>query len=330
MERILSMIRWMTFGIIVNAINNCNAIGGDVYVHDPSFIKSGPCYYVVSSGGWFKTGGAAPMRKICNGTASLVKGDYIPIPHWTAAATKRAHVANLWAPDINYFNNQYYIFYAASDAGSRDSAIGVATAAHVEGPYTDQGEVVHTVGTDQFNAIDPEIAWTFVNGQKTDLWLIFGSYWEGIKMRRLDTKTAKLTPIDFKTYSLASRGGQAIEGASSCYRDGWYYLFVSFDHCCQGAKSNYRVMVGRSRQITGPYVDRNGVDMMKGGGTQILASHDHVRGPGGEDVYNDNGVYRMIYHWYDANEEGHQKMNIVDLVWDKDHWPSVGPDSKLN
>ena len=83
------------------------------------------------------------------------------------------------------------------------------------------------------------------------MYLIFGSYWEGIKMRRLDSNTGKLTTEDWDTYSLASRNGGPIEGSSSCYRDGWYYLFVSFDYCCKGANSTYRVMVGRSHNIKG-------------------------------------------------------------------------------
>lgn len=189
--------------------------------------------------------------------------------------------------------------------------------------------MLHTTDALQYNAIDPEIAWTIENGQRTQLWLVFGSFWSGIHARRLDMKTGKLSTEDTKLYSLASRNGGAIEAASVAWRNGFYYLFVSFDKCCSGAQSTYRVMVGRSKHVTGPYVDRNGVDMMKGGGTQILASHSNVRGPGGEDVYLDNGVYRMIYHWYDSNSNGKVNFDIVDLVWNDD-WPSVGPQSKLN
>ena len=182
-----------------------------------------------------------------------------------------------------------------------------------------------------YNAIDPEIAWTYSpNGTRTELWLVFGSYWSGIKARRLDMKTGHLSTEDTKLYSLASRGGKPIEASSTAYRNGYYYLFVSFDYCCRGANSTYRVMVGRSHHITGPYVDKQGVDMMKGGGTEILASHGNVRGPGGEDVYLDGNVHRMIYHWYDANDQGRAKFDIVDLDWSADGWPSVGHQSHLN
>ena len=190
--------------------------------------------------------------------------------------------------------------------------------------------MIHTTNALQYNAIDPEIAWTIENGKRTQLGLVFGSYWTGIHARRLDMKTGKASTEDTKLYSLASRNGAAIEASSVAWRNGYYYLFVSFDRCCSGVQSTYRVMVGRSRQITGPYVDHNGVDMMKGGGTQILASHGHVIGPGGEDVILDNGVYRMIYHYYDGQRPGRPKFDIVDLVWSKDDWPSVGSQSKLN
>ena len=248
-------------------------------------------------------------------------------PGWFRTFTKVE--PGMWAPDVNFFNGQYYVYYAGSSAGSRNSAIGVATAKNIEGPWTDLGEVLHTTDALQYNAIDPEIAWTIENNQRTQMWLVFGSYWEGIKMRRLDMRTGKLSNEDHNLYSLASRNGGPIEGSSVAWRNGWYYLFVSFDKCCMGANSNYRVMVGRSRKITGPYVDRNNVEMMRGGGTEILASHGNMRGPGGEDVYLDNGVYRMIHHWYDANQNGAVKFDIVDLAWNND-WPTVAGESRLN
>ncbi len=302
---------------------------GELDIHDPSFIRSGHCYYTFGTGDGHYHEGNAIIRRICNDTVTRVGSLFDAQPSWIQSLLKMKP-GNIWAPDVNFFNDQYYVYYAASHFGSRNSVIALASAANIEGKWIDHGEVLHTTESMHYNAIDPEIAWTIVDNKRVEQWLVFGSYWEGIKAHKLDMKTGKLSTEDTKLYSLASRNGGAIEASSVAFRDGFYYLFVSFDICCKGADSTYRVMVGRSKHITGPYVDHNGVDMMKGGGTQILASHGNVRGPGGCDVIFDNGVYRMIYHWYDAADHGRSKMDIVDLVWSEDHWPSVGTTSKLN
>src|SRR6185503_20761462 len=119
------------------------------------------------------------------------------------------------------------------------------------------------------------------------------------------------------------RGGGAIEAPSIVQRNGFYYLFVSFDTCCQGSNSTYRIMVGRATGITGPYLDRNGVDMRNGGGTQILATSGNQRGPGGQDIYLDGSTYRMVHHYYDSNLNGDHRMAIPNLAWSGDNWPSI-------
>jgi arabinan endo-1,5-alpha-L-arabinosidase len=86
--------------------------------------------------------------------------------------------------------------------------------------------------------------------------------------------------------------------------------------------------MGRASKITGPYVDRAGKDMLNGGGTQITKSRDNYHGPGGEDVYKDGDQYRMAVHYYDNNSKA--TLDIVDLVWSADGWPTVGSTSKLN
>src|SRR4030095_3352373 len=109
----------------------------------------------------------------------------------------------------------------------------------------------------------------------------FGSFWDGIKMIDINVSTGKRSGSNL--YSLASRGGGAIEAPSIIHRGSTYYLYVSFDRCCAGVNSTYRIMVGRSSTITGPYVDKNNQPMMSGGGSQLLATNGSEIGPGGED-----------------------------------------------
>lgn len=139
-------------------------------------------------------------------------------------------------------------------------------------------------------------------------------------MIRLNPGTGKRMGDAF--HPIAGRGGGAIE-APTIFQQGdyYYYLFVSFGLCCRGADSTYRVMVGRSTNITGPYVDRNGVPMTAGGGTEILASHGSIHGPGHQDVFADAGHDILAYHYY--TDSGASRLGINWLGWDSAGWPYV-------
>jgi arabinan endo-1,5-alpha-L-arabinosidase len=196
--------------------------------------------------------------------------------------------------------------------------------------WKDEGLVLRSTATDDFNAIDPNIVLDS-NGQP---WLSLGSFWSGIKMRKIDPATGKLSDTDTRTYALAGRrppeqpepakpglppDWQAIEAPFVVHHDGYYYLFVSFDLCCRGLKSSYRTMVGRSRQVTGPYVDREGVPMLQGGGTSLLVGNQRWLGPGGESVLQRTEGDLIVFHAYDA-ATGKPALQISTLAW-KDGWP---------
>ena len=115
--------------------------------------------------------------------------------------------------------------------------------------------------------------------------LSFGSFWGGIKLRKLDHSTGKLSSQDPTLYSLASRPRTAqlpgaIEAPAIIRKNGYYYLFVSFDFCCRGKDSTYNIRVGRARRVTGPYIDRSGKPMMEGAGTLVVAGQGRWAGPG--------------------------------------------------
>jgi arabinan endo-1,5-alpha-L-arabinosidase len=100
-----------------------------------------------------------------------------------------------------------------------------------------------------------------------------------------------------------------------------WYLFVSFDQCCQGIDSTYNVRVGRSDKLTGPYVDRDGVLLTEGGGTHILSAYDQWKGPGHNGIFIEEDVYWMVYHAYDAKQIGIPKLRLESIAWDADGWP---------
>lgn len=249
------------------------------------------------------------------------------IPGWLSKAVPG--VGDLWAPDISYFNGRWHLYYSGSTFGSNRSVIGLATNAtlDINSPdyaWVDEGMVIESEPSFDWNAIDPNLAFDD-SGQP---WLAFGSYWSGIKMRKIDAATGKLADDDDTLHSLANRRNgpdntTAIEAAFIIRRGEFYYLFTSFDACCQGAASTYNVRVGRSSQITGPYVDRAGVPLLEGGGTLILSEYGRWHGPGHNGIYAENGVDWIVYHAYDAQQIGIPKLRIESLAWDDEGWPRL-------
>jgi arabinan endo-1,5-alpha-L-arabinosidase len=249
------------------------------------------------------------------------------IPPWAQQAIPG--VSGLWAPDIAYFNERYHLYYACSTFGSNRSAIGLVTNATLDPQspqfeWQDQGMVVMSEPADDFNAIDAN----HVQDRDGKHWLTFGSFWSGIKLLALDPATGKPRPGERRILSLASRpvperAPGAIEAPFIIGRDGYYYLFVSFDYCCRGVSSSYYIVVGRSRQVTGPYVGRDGKSMMAGYGTLVLQGNRRFHGPGHNAVLREQDQDYLVYHAYDAQADGRPTLRISPIAWTGDGWPTV-------
>ena len=287
---------------------------GSTGAHDPGVVKAPNGTYIL-----VVTGNDLPIKTSTNRIAWQNAGVVWPGgASWTTTYT--AGSRTLWAPDISFRNGQFYLYYSASTFGSHRSAIFLATSpTGASGSWTDRGLVIESSSSVNFNAIDPNL---IVDAQG-QWWLTFGSFWTGIKMVRIDPATGKRSTSDTAIRAVAQRptAGGAIE-APFVYRHGsFYYLFVSFDLCCRGAQSTYRIMVGRSSSITGPYVDRNGVQLTNGGGTQILAGHGSIHGPGHQAVIPDADSDVLFYHYYADN--GASFLGINRIGWDAAGWPFV-------
>lgn len=283
---------------------------GDVGVHDPSIVKENNLYWVFSTGQGIQVKYSSDGLKWTNGVQIFAS----PLSWWKTYVPNQA-TNDVWAPDIHYFNGRYWLYYSISSFGSNTSAIGLtSTDSIIGGKWRDDGLVLRTTSSNNYNAIDPNLT----IDKDGNPWLAFGSFWGGIKLTKLDKTTMKPTG---SLYSIAARpnNGGAIEAPNITYRNGYYYLFASFDSCCKGVDSTYKIAYGRSTSITGPYVDKNGVSMMNGGGTIMDSGNDRWKGPGGQDIYNNNIIVR---HAYDAQDNGAPKMLINDLLWDSSNWPT--------
>jgi arabinan endo-1,5-alpha-L-arabinosidase len=288
-------------------------------VHDPAIIKDRDTYFL------YCTGPLTPIRSSTDLIHWELRGDvFSQIPDWAREAIPGTDA--IWAPDVSYFGARFHLYYSVSTFGSNRSVIGLATNTTLDPDssdyaWIDEGLVVESQRVNDYNAIDPNVIF---DGDGIP-WLAFGSHWSGIKMRRLDTETGKLDTQDETLYSLASRAvhPRAIEAPYIIHKGDYYYLFVSFDACCRGFASTYRVMVGRSEQVTGPYVDRDGVPMLEDGGTQVTFPSERWRGPGHCAILQENDTDTIVYHAYDAQLNGLPTLRLDALVWDDEAWPAI-------
>ena len=250
-------------------------------------------------------------------------------PDWTYQDVHRFD-GTAWAPDISFVQGRYFLYYAASSFGSNESCIGLATNTTLNRKQTgyrwkDEGKVIGSLpGKDDWNAIDPNLAWD----DEGHYYLVFGSFWDGIKMAAIDPGTGKLLHDPPELISVAPRAPTVANGpieAPFIFRHpGLFYLFVSFDYCSRGIRSDYKIAVGRSAQLTGPYADREGRPMMDGGGTIVLQSYDDVHGPGHNAVLADGNHEWLVHHMYDGTRGGMAVLQVRPLSWTSDGWPVAG------
>lgn len=287
-------------------------------VHDPATIIQ--CGQHDNEFWTFATGDGIRTLRSTNLTDWTFDKPALPAnPPWTASVAE-PHRDYFWAPDVIHHNERYLLYYSVSSWGKNTSAIGLATnitldPADSKFKWADAGIVVRSFTTNDFNTIDPAV--TF-DGEGR-LWLSFGSYWSGIKLIELDSKTGlRITP-DSPMYSLAYN--ESIE-APFIQRHGTnYFLFVNWGQCCRGTNSTYEIRVGRSDKITGPYFDREGKNMLQKGGALFLATKPPFYGPGHAGIINVAGQDWFSCHYYDGNNRGRARLWVGKLKWDAAGWP---------
>jgi arabinan endo-1,5-alpha-L-arabinosidase len=276
---------------------------GNLGAHDPAAYVVGKTVYLAATG---------------IGTKSSTN-----LTNWTSWPGGGGGPGGAWAPDISNFGGVFHLYYAVSSFGSNMSCIGQATRSALDsGTWTDKGNVLcSNMGAtkDDWNAIDPNI----IVDDAGVPWMDFGSFWGGIKMAKLNPDGSR---ADMEVHDLASGpSGGAVEGPFIFKRCSFYYLFVSFGSCCS-APYNYTIRVGRSANVLGPYMDKDGKAMTSGGGTLLVQGNSSWSAPGHNAVITyDNRTYN-VYHALAApsGQNGTATLRIAELVWDASGWPVSG------
>lgn len=219
----------------------------------------------------------------------------------------------IWAPDATFYNNKYYLYYSFSTWGDANPGVGFAVSNKPQGPFTDKGKVFLSKEVGVPNSIDP-----FLMVDDGSLYVIWGSF-HGIYGMPLSDDGLKIKGDTFKI------AGNAFEGSYIYKRGKFYYYFGSAGTCCEGVKSTYKVLVGRSENFKGPYLDRDGKPLLENGGTLLLQGNAGANGfvgtgHNGDIFTDDNGDTWMLYHAFDK-DKGYKRMMFLDKIeWIND-WP---------
>jgi len=294
------------------------ALDGMIRIHDPStVIKCDGTYYV------FGTGRGIPILTSSNGFDWQRAGRVFDrIPDTVKSYVPGNNGLDVWAPEIIKLNGEYRLYYAVSAWGKFVSAVGLVTSPTLSQKdpaykWTDHGMVVRSVEGEALNAIDPGL----VSAPDGRLWLCYGSYHGNIQLVELDPKTGLRIAPDSPVAIIAGHS----EASNIIFHAGYYYLFVNHGSCCQGVKSTYNIRVGRSMKVTGPYLDRSGDDMVRGGGTLFVASDAKNIGPGQFGYLAEDGVEKFSCH-YEAvvGGTGRSVMDIRPMLWTANGWPLAG------
>src|SRR5581483_8094133 len=297
-------------------------IRGFLDTHDPStMIQCGSNYYVFYTGQGISTKTSPDKILWSPGPAVFAHA-----PAWTTNAAP-GFAGIFWAPDVFFWNGRYFLYYAVSTFGSQVSAIGLATNATLNPSdpsyrWVDQGPVISSGNGSPYNTIDPSFCWD----GSGNLWMAFGSYWNGIYLVQLNPNTGLRISPNSPTYHLAYNS--SIEASYLFRRGGYYYLWANWGSCCSGVNSTYNIRMGRATSITGPYLDESGVDMANNGGSLFLEGTGKYTGPGHVGILRENGVDWLTYHYYDAGAWspaygafGDSKLDLMPLNWTADNWP---------
>ncbi len=304
-----------------------------VSIHDPAMAQEGSTTYLFSTGPGI-TFYSSHDRRTWQRRGRVFPGE----PAW-ARSVAPGFNGHIWAPDILYHAGRYYLYYSVSAFGINTSAIGVATNRTLDPDaddyrWEDQGPILESVPyRDLWNAIDPQV----ILADDGTPWMSFGSFWGGLKLVKLAPDLISLAePQVWHTLAKRERSGfvddadpgpAAVEAPFIFKHAGSYYLFASWDKCCRGAESTYKLVVGRASDLTGPYLDRDGRDLAQGGGTVLLAGDAAFAGVGHNSVYTLDGQDMLVCHAYETADHGLQKLKIIPLTWDESGWPQVPPDA---
>lgn len=315
---------FLPFNAFVSAQSYQNNLKGDLWVHDPVMIKQDSTYYIFHTGHGIsiKTSNDRITWRKSGNVFSKVK---LPSWHKNDIPEQDGH---LWAPDIHYRNGKYHLYYSVSAWMNFNSSIGYTANTTLDTnsadyKWIDEGKIIDfRNGGQGVNVIDPNV---FVDNDGR-VWLFYGSYKAGLRLVELNPATGKLLkdPPDI-TVITTSLG----EGVFVIKANGYYYIFASRGKCCAGLESTYQIVMGRSENIKGPYLNKEGKSWVDNNYTLFLAGDYDEPGRGHNGFFTENDTTFIVYHAYTRTAEGKPLLNIRPVYLDENLWPTLDITNKI-
>lgn len=279
---------------------------------DPSVIKGEDGYFYLYATENIRN---LPIHRSKN----LVDWEYVGTAFTNDTRPDFEPKGGLWAPDINKIGDKYVLYYSMSVWGGEwTCGIGCATADKPEGPFKDHGKIFRSNEINVQNSIDP-----FYIEDRGKKYLFWGSF-RGIYGIELSNDGLSVK----KGAKLHQVAGTAYEGTYIHKKDDYYYFFASIGTCCEGLKSTYTTVVGRSKKLFGPYVDKNGNKMLDNHHEILIHQNESFVGTGhnSEIVRDKAGNDWVLYHAVSTTSPGGRVLMLDKIDW-KDGWPSVSGNS---
>jgi arabinan endo-1,5-alpha-L-arabinosidase len=296
-----------------------------VRVHDPVMIKQGDTYYLYTTGMGveFQT---SKDKKSWNPAGRVFPDGQLPAWHKDFIPDQNGH---LWAPDIHFRDGKYHLYYSVSAWMNFNSSIGYATNTTLDPKdpnynWVDHGCVIsYKNGGDGVNVIDPNV---FVD-KDGKVWLLYGSYQAGLRLVELNPTTGLLK--DETNPQLTVLTTTLGEGVFLLHSKGYYYVFASRGRCCAGLESTYQVVIGRSKDIHGPYLTKDGKSWKDNDYTLFLEGDEAQPGKGHNGFITENDTTFIVYHAYTRAANGTSLLVIRPMYEGVDGWPTLIKAKKL-
>ncbi len=308
----------------IYAQDTLNPLKGDLRVHDPVMIKEGDTYYVFATGRGVSIKTSQDRIQWKN-AGRVFDSTSLPVWHKTDIPNQDG---SLWAPDIHYRDGKYHLYYSVSAWMNFNSSIGYASNTTLDRnkpgyKWIDHGQVIsYKNGGEGVNVIDPNI-FTDKDGK---VWLVYGSYKAGLRMVELDPKTGKLKSETPQLVTLTTSLG---EGVFIIRDPDYYYIIASRGKCCAGMESTYQMVTGRSKTVTGPYLNKQGESWVENMYTLFLAGDSTAPGKGHNGFFTEHDTTFIVYHAYTRAARGASLLNIKPLYEDQQGWPTIENTGRL-
>jgi arabinan endo-1,5-alpha-L-arabinosidase len=326
----VSLTVWLCFPVWIFAqgqkqvSDTLTPLKGDIRTHDPVMIKEADTYYIFQTGPGISVKTSKDRVNWKRDSAVFSKDN---MPAWFKEDIPDQK-GELWAPDIHFRDGLFHLYYSVSAWMNFNSSIGYATNVTLNRKdprykWEDRGRVIsYKNGGEGVNVIDPNV---FIDKDKK-VWLVYGSFKAGLRMVELSRKTGKLKQDPPERVTLTTSLG---EGSFIITDGDYYYIFASRGRCCAGMRSTYQIVTGRSKTVTGPYVNKEGKSWLDNQYSLFLAGDSTAPGKGHNGFFTDRDSTFIVYHAYTRSANGASLLWIRPLYKDKDGWPTMEETGKL-